>query len=516
MNRNSIASSSNPAAVAVAWSRRIILLAAIVIVVSTLYPFKFAFTDTAPITAIVQNFRSRSSLLDVLANIVLFTPFGFGLASALAKRPIRFLPKLLTVVGLSLAFSLTIEIVQVFLPGRRPTPLDVVSNTAGGAVGLLIFHYLGLSIYGIAYRVWQKARQSLAKISLKYLVAVLGIYLVLASWLVFNWQGSSLKGWYDGFPLTIGNNYTFYHPRLEQQVSGAWNGSVADVVVRDRALSRDQVEAFFANIQTFPPQDESVVAAYSLRGETGAKDQVGKSPDLVWQGTPAEMTPTRGASLAAEHWLQTAEPLQFATNRIRQTSQFTLSALVAPQDVPDVVPYFQQIISIATPNGLGNVMLAQVGSHLNLILTVRRINRSNQFNRQSIPDIFEDLSPHRLVVTYSGFVTRIYVDTVERAYVIDMTPNRFQIMLYLLVLVPLAGLLALVADRIRHNPWLYLTVVGAGTVLPAFALEGFLASEGDRNIRLANLLMGILILGGTLLIVKGNFKLPQRWLASSH
>jgi glycopeptide antibiotics resistance protein len=516
MNRNLISSSSNPVEVAFAWSRRIILLAAIVIIVSTLYPFKFTLTGTSPITAIVQNFRSQSSLLDVTANIILFMPFGFGLGSAFAQRNRHFLAKLLMVTTLSLAFSLTIETAQVFLPGRQPTPLDVISNTTGGAVGFLIFHGLGLFIYSKADLVWQQVRRLLAKVSLKYLVAVLGIYLVLASWFVFSWQGSSLKGWYDGFPLTIGNNYTFYHPRLEQEVNGAWDGSVADVVVRDRALSRDQVAAFFAHIQTFPPQDESVVAAYSLRGETGGQDQAGKSPDLVWQGTPAEMSIHQGASLAADHWLQTADPLQFATRRIRQTSQLTLSALVAPHEIPVVVPYFQQIISIATPNGMGNVMLAQVGSHLNLILSLRRINRSNQFNRQSIPDIFEDLSPHRLVVTYSGFVTRIYVDTVERAYVIDMTPNRFQIMLYLLVLVPLACLIALVADRIRHNPWLYLLVVGAGTVLPALALEGFLASEGDRNIRLANLLMGILILGGTLLIVKGSFKLPQRLLASSH
>ncbi|MDX2239299.1 MAG: VanZ family protein [Leptolyngbyaceae cyanobacterium bins.302] len=499
-----------------AWSRKIIVLAVVVVVVCTLYPFKFSLNGMSPLAAIAQSFKSNSSLLDIVANIILFAPLGFGLGGLLARRERSFLTNLVTIVLLCGGFSLAIEVFQVFLPGRRPTSLDVASNALGGVVGFLSFQGFGAAFYALAASLIQRSRSLLAKVSLKYLLVALGIYGVLASWLVVGWQGSSLKGWYDGFPLTIGNNYSFYHRRLEREVSGAWKGSVADVVLLDRSLSRSQVGTFFTQVQSFPPQDKSVVAAYSLRGEAGGRDLVGRSPELVWQEKPARMTDSQGASLSAEHWLQTSAPLEFATNRIRQTSQFTLSALITAGDSPDAVPYLQQIISLATPGGMGNFSLAQDGSNLGLILSVRRVNRSDRSNRQRIPNIFQDQNPHRLVVTYSGFVARIYVDEVNHATVIDMTPNRFQIMLYLLVLVPLAFLIALVASRVRRNLWLYLAVVGLGTVFPALMLEGFLASEGDRTIRLANLLLGMLIVGGTILVFKSNFKLPRQFAAAEH
>ena len=489
----------------IAWSRKLLVIAALVVVVCTLYPFTFTFTGTSPLVAIAQGFRSRSSWLDVFANIILFAPLGFGLAGIWSQRQSSVVIKLAVVALASSIFSLMIEIFQVFLPGRRPTPLDVISNTLGGVVGFLLFLAIGYVFYALLYQVFQVLQGLLRRISLKYLLVTLGIYLALASALVISWQGASLRGWYDGFPLSIGNDYSFYHQRLGREISLEWTGTVADVVLRDRALSRTAVSELLSTPIPAPSTtdssvaDPSVIAAYSLRGKTGTQDATGRSPDLVWQGKPQPASP-KGAAIAVDHWLQTATPMTTVTQRLWQTSQFTLSAVITAAKPNNPLIMAQPIVAIARPDGRGNIALTQAGSNLNVLLGIQRVSRSSNVNTQSVPNVFVDERPHHIVVSYSGFVARVYVDSAEQAYVFDLTPNRFQIVLYLLLLFPLAVLLTLVAQRVRRHVGLYILVIAGGTVLPALILESILANEGDRSIRLANLLIGMVTVGGTILM----------------
>ena len=69
-------------------------------------------------------------LADALANIVLFAPLGVALA--LGRRGV-----VRPVVSGAL-LSLTIEVVQHFVPGRDPNLADVFTNTVGTAVGVLL------------------------------------------------------------------------------------------------------------------------------------------------------------------------------------------------------------------------------------------------------------------------------------------------------------------------------------------------------------------------------------------
>ncbi|RZU34136.1 VanZ family protein [Blastococcus saxobsidens] len=65
------------------------------------------------------------------ANVLLFAPFGLLLCFAL-PRVSRLLVWLLCV-----AVSMSVESAQVFLPGRESTPVDVVTNATGAALGVL-------------------------------------------------------------------------------------------------------------------------------------------------------------------------------------------------------------------------------------------------------------------------------------------------------------------------------------------------------------------------------------------
>ena len=82
---------------------------------------------------------TTSTVLEFLANIVLFVPLGLLVAVAWPRlRPWR-------VVLLGFAVSFTIELVQTLLPSRFPTISDVIANTVGAALGWAAAARFGMS-----------------------------------------------------------------------------------------------------------------------------------------------------------------------------------------------------------------------------------------------------------------------------------------------------------------------------------------------------------------------------------
>jgi glycopeptide antibiotics resistance protein len=76
---------------------------------------------------------SRSNFI---ANVVLFVPFGFFAAGALDRRrgsPVRDI----AILAVALLVSVSIEALQVFVPGRTPSILDVIAQGAGTVLGLI-------------------------------------------------------------------------------------------------------------------------------------------------------------------------------------------------------------------------------------------------------------------------------------------------------------------------------------------------------------------------------------------
>lgn len=84
-----------------------------------------------------HNGRKTFSFLDVIANFLLFVPFGSLLVGSGLRRlcSASFLRTLFWAGLCGFLFSLGIELGQVYSPGRTPSLLDAVINGVGAAVG---------------------------------------------------------------------------------------------------------------------------------------------------------------------------------------------------------------------------------------------------------------------------------------------------------------------------------------------------------------------------------------------
>jgi hypothetical protein len=88
-----------------------------------------------------EDFRfTRSYLMDVLTNLLGFIPFGFFFSAYLWMRKPRSIFRFLIISMLiGGCLSLSIELIQVYLPTRSSQLTDVITNTLGTIIGVILF-----------------------------------------------------------------------------------------------------------------------------------------------------------------------------------------------------------------------------------------------------------------------------------------------------------------------------------------------------------------------------------------
>jgi glycopeptide antibiotics resistance protein len=97
-------------------------------------PYRRAYLSENP----ADFFKDRIYFRDVIANIFLFIPFGFFFG-ILAKQKGRNRTHIaFTATALGFLLSLSVELLQAFLPGRFSAFSDVLSNCGGAFLGALI------------------------------------------------------------------------------------------------------------------------------------------------------------------------------------------------------------------------------------------------------------------------------------------------------------------------------------------------------------------------------------------
>jgi class 3 adenylate cyclase/VanZ family protein len=76
---------------------------------------------------------------DLLGNLLLFIPFGVGLASLLRGRGLPRFTVILVVLLIGAVVSVGVEILQCWLPSRHPSLRDVATNSASSVLGAALY-----------------------------------------------------------------------------------------------------------------------------------------------------------------------------------------------------------------------------------------------------------------------------------------------------------------------------------------------------------------------------------------
>lgn len=469
----------------------IVIVSILLILVATLFPFNFSFQKGFSLTKILGGFIYSSYLTDQIKNILLFLPLGFGLIYWLQKSRLSLIGKIVIVLLCSASLSFLVEVLQCFLPTRRPTPADIFNNTFGGFLGILCFYLWKSKIQVYILKFIEKNKINL---SVQQLTAIFIGYLTLPLIISFPLQSLvSLSTWNLNYPLLLGNELTGNRP---------WKGYVSEVYIADRAITKGEIKKQLASEDSPDNLRNSLLAYYQLNSQDKYSDQTGKMPELTWRGQPRQARKDLGVFLSSRQWLETATPVTLLNERIRGTNQFTLGATFAPAVILQYGP--ARIVSISSDVDERNLTLGQVGRNLIFRLRTPLSGDNAEYINQIIPNIFNDTKPHRIVVTFANTVLHVYIDRVENAhsfYFLEMVPKADKILYYGLIFIPLGYLLVMIVTAAPRS-FIFHFFLYSGILLPSLILEGILALSSSRNINLENLLLSTLITTFTLLIFK--------------
>ncbi len=124
--------------------RLIWLTVIILIAYGSLYPFNFDFNRSLPtnFVAWLQNWEQRTIRSDLIANILLFIPFGF-LGALNIQQDGRRSPLLSAIwlLFMGIGFALSLQILQFYLPSRVPHAADALVNSIGILLGISLAAY---------------------------------------------------------------------------------------------------------------------------------------------------------------------------------------------------------------------------------------------------------------------------------------------------------------------------------------------------------------------------------------
>jgi hypothetical protein len=168
---------------------RILVLALFGINALTLYPFRFSthahFTGRSPL--LLQTLFKGTSNLDTFLNVLLFVPFGFGLAALVGKRVKSRIGTALISYAAGTLASYTVELLQFYIPERDTGRQDGLTwRKARSALPRLLVVLIGVVLPALLLETVLVMSSNRAFSFDNLLLAIL---MSIGGWLWFNLEG---------------------------------------------------------------------------------------------------------------------------------------------------------------------------------------------------------------------------------------------------------------------------------------------------------------------------------------
>ncbi len=479
------------------WSNRILIAAVVGILFLTLFPFRFVLASrlpSGPSRFLLGRIPKYDGPLDIILNILLFIPFGFGLTEKLCERG----KSSQLTFGLALLagalFSYGIEFLQLYIPSRDSGWEDVVVNSAGTVAGFFLFKRWGAEAAGFL----SGCDSKLAKwLTFQRATTIIPIY--FAAWFVISiplQKQSLLSNWDPSSFLVVGNDMQAEYP---------WLGHVFRLQLWDRALP-DRLGRDLTGGGKGESAQDGLVGDFEFSGPSPLQDRKKLLPEFVWTPFAPVSTDSNALALDGKSWVTSKFPVTDFVKDVQRTNQFAVRVAVILGKVGEGD---KRIVSISNSSGITNLMLRQEDT--NLVFWFRNpLSVKRSLLAWYIPNVFDAVQLRDVLFSYDGSNLSLFIDGRKepRAYQLGPGTRLAQLLVRIipaeldgyhyiyaaLIFLPGGVLMGIAARSKRPQGNAGALLLFIGVCLPPLILEWILVSVSGRAPSLANLILFLLLL----------------------
>ena len=408
----------------------ILIASLITIILVTVYPFNFLYPISRSRSQILASFYYTTTIKDYVRNILLFIPWGIALARFTSTKTHNCGRVILISFFASAIISSNIELIQILLPTRTSSFSDIFCNTLGGILGSSLYCWRK----DFAALIKAIVRNDYRQINLSFVLIVILIYSSIVSIAIAIFMANiNFSNWAEDRYLAVGGEVT-------GQIH--WTGYITSLHICDRALNKTEINTAFDRTHTFFSRLPSLVTSLILLDEQEFyPNLVRESPDFVWQSSSNSITTDSSPIINVrdsqidrrihqekrvlfkpERNLISEYPVTELNQRIKKSQEFSLSIILASNLAKQPSPS-RRIVSIANDIYAPNLLLAQSGK--DLIFRLRTPTTSTIANQPFfiIPNVFNDLKLHQIIITFARHKLAFYIDSIEDKYTFDFKPS---------------------------------------------------------------------------------------------
>lgn len=509
----------------------IITISLVAILFATLLPFDFSIPYNFSLEYIYAKFFDTTYIFDLIVNVILFIPFGLGITAWLEKRKYLKVEKLKITFLASLSLTLTVEVCQLFLVSRNPSLSDLVTNSLGGIVGTFLFFAL------------IKYQQQLSKLlsfliifrdrslQFKSLIFLWLFYFFLMSFLLISVDDrTKLSNWDTNFYLVVGNEATG---------NRSWSGKVNYLCISKKSFYQQQIDKILArkNSCRALENDPDLLTTYSLSNPQKYILEPKNSTFSKEEEVTTSSENSTGIIVNPKNWLKTKNPASELTQKIKNSSQFTIFTEIATANLTQEGP--ARIISLSKNQYWRNLTIAQWRNDLSIRMRTPLMGGNGKKPEIRINNFFTDTNFHQLAISYNGTRLKIYVDEVAKAESLYLgseaalfwsifsvftekiylkpASNSFYIILYYgLIFIPLGFLWGAIFNFLQTRLLGFMTFLISGLIIPPLMIETIIANTSDRYWNGSYLSIGLAMIIISFLLTKLLFNKRQKEIATNN
>lgn len=476
----------------------------------TLSPFRFDFHAKLPGNAspfLLGTQTKTDGPLDEFLNILLFVPFGFGLAEKLRERKMSRMATFCIALATGAILSYAIEITQIYIPMRDSGWEDVFTNTTGSVVGFFLFELLLAPVIRLlsqceaALRSWLTPRR----------IAIL-LPICFLAWFALSARlqtRTRLSNWYTDCLLFLGN---------EASGQNSWQGEVEKLQIADRAITDSvalQLSSGQISREPVPWRVE-----YEFKDSLPFNDIHGFLPALSWTPTTPVPAATDGLVLNGKSWLSSGSPINGLIGAVQKSNQFAIH-IICSAAVPQIGT--GQIISISRSPSFTDLTLKQ--DEANLVFWFRSpLSVKRATLAWYVPNVFTGPRPRNIVYSYDGANLSLYIDGKKSTRLYHLGPGvalakflrrvrpseleGYNDIYCVLVFFPAGIILGIAAGRRTQSNAMVILSLALYSVVPALLLESILARVSGRPFSISNFLFSVLLVIAGFLWIRSDEESP--------